>query len=388
MGQGEGRRVRRREFLGTCVAILASRPLAVWAQEPAAAPRDLAPLLKTVCAAHRLPALAAVVLRGGELVAAGAVGVRKAGAPTRVTLADSFHLGSCTKAMTATLAGSLVDEGKLAWDTTLAAAFPDLAASMHTGLRGATLEQLLQHRTGMPSNESASVASLYELVASGRLTGSPRQQRRQYLALILAEKPEPPRRGHAYSNRGYVAAGAMLEEAADTAWEELIAERLFAPLGMTTAGFGPMGTPGRLDQPRQHRTRRAEFEPVEPGPFADNPPPLGPAGRVHCSLADWAKFIQLHLDGANGKARLLAARTYERLHTPPPGSDYAGGWFVTRREWAGGRPALNHNGSNTLSHAVAWLAPARDFAVLVATNAGGDRAKKGCDRMVDEAIGL
>lgn len=376
--------LRRREFLSTCAALLAGRALAGWAAEPAAAPRDLSALVASVRKRNRVPALAAAVLRGGQLVAVGADGVRKAGAATPVTTADAFHLGSCTKAMTATLAGSLVDAGLIAWDTTLAGSFPDLAASMHAGLRGATLEELLQHRTGMPSNESAAVAPLFELIESGQLTGSPRQQRRQYLAMILREEPEPPPRGYVYSNRGYIAAGVMLEEAADTGWEELIAQRLFEPLGMTTAGFGPMGTPGLLDQPLQHRVLDGRLVPVELGPLADNPPPLGPAGRVHCSLPDWAKFVQLHLDGANGKARLLEAGTYRRLHTPPARSDYAGGWIATRRTWGGGRPVLMHAGSNTMSYAVVWLAPSRDFAVLVATTPAA--SARACNEMATKAI--
>lgn len=39
---------------------------------------------------------------------------------------------------------------------------------------------------------------------------------------------------------------------------------------------------------------------------------------------------------------------------------------------------LSHDGSNTHNYCTAWLASDRDFAVLVATNQGGDEAKKAC----------
>ena len=53
-------------------------------------------------------------------------------------------------------------------------------------------------------------------------------------------------------------------------------------------------------------------------------------------------------------------------------------WIVTDRPWAGGR-ALTHSGSNTMWYCTVWIAPARDFAVLVTTNQGGDEAAKACD---------
>ena len=50
------------------------------------------------------------------------------------------------------------------------------------------------------------------------------------------------------------------------------------------------------------------------------------------------------------------------------------GWIVADDQpWAGG-PALRHTGSNTMWMAVAWLAPKKDFAVLVACNQANDKA--------------
>jgi CubicO group peptidase (beta-lactamase class C family) len=99
---------------------------------------------------------------------------------------------------------------------------------------------------------------------------------------------------------------------------------------------------------------------------------------VHCSLPDWAKFVALHVQGEQGKARLLKAETYRYLHAPPKGQDYACGWVSLQRNWAGGQ-ALTHGGSNTMWYAVVWIAPARQFAVLVATNRGGEEGTKACD---------
>lgn len=173
-----------------------------------------------------------------------------------------------------------------------------------------------------------------------------------------------------YSNAGYAIAGHMAEKVTGQAWEDLLRDKLFRPLGMTTAGFGPPGTRGKNDQPRGHQ---ADGSPVEPGPGADNPVAIGPAGIVHCSIGDWSKFVAANF--ALAKTKLVQAETLAKLHAPAPGEPkLAMGWIVAEGQpWAGG-PALTHAGSNTMWYAVAWLAPGKDFAVVVACNQANDKA--------------
>src|ERR1051325_5380997 len=93
--------------------------------------------------------MVAAVLRGERIIAQGAAGVRKRGSTERVTLDDRFHLGSCTKAMTATLVAMLVEEGKLNWTTTLGELFADTVRHMHPAWEKVTLRQVLAHRAGL-----------------------------------------------------------------------------------------------------------------------------------------------------------------------------------------------------------------------------------------------
>src|SRR4029077_11199253 len=71
--------------------------------EAAPQPDDISSVLDPIRQSNALPALAGAVFRGNELVAIGVAGVRKFGDPTLATIADQWHLGSDTKAMTATL---------------------------------------------------------------------------------------------------------------------------------------------------------------------------------------------------------------------------------------------------------------------------------------------
>jgi CubicO group peptidase (beta-lactamase class C family) len=210
------------------------------------------------------------------------------------------------------------------------------------------------------------------------------EQREAYVRIALAAPlAHPPREQFLYSNAGFVVAGHVAEVRTGRAWEELMRELLFRPLGMESAGFGAPGTADVCDQPRGHSATGA---PIEPSPRADNPAVLGPAGTVHATLADWAKFVALHLEGSHGDVRVgevvMTSDTFDLLHRPydGPGTPYGFGWVVAERPWAGGDGAtLWHNGSNTLWYCVTWLGLENRVAALVATNQGSARAARALD---------
>lgn len=345
---------------------------------------DLGAILEPIRAKNDLPGLAAVVLRGRTVIAGGVAGTRKRGDATPVTLDDRWHLGSCTKSMTATLCAILVQDGTLRWNSTLGEVFPDLAPQMNETWRGVTLELLCTNSSGAPGglDRDGLWSKLW------KRDGTPTEQRVQLLAGVTKHPPEaPPGTKFIYSNAGFAMAGAMAERATGKAWEDLLRERLFTPLGMTSAGFGAPGTWAEnppIDQPWGH-TAVGTF--VQPGTAADNPPAIGPAGTVHMSLPDWAGYIALHVEGEDAtRARLLPAAAYTKLHDPHL-DGYAFGWGVTKRGWAGGdQRVLTHNGSNTMWFCVAWLAPNKDMAILVATNQGGKSAGPGADAVAGALV--
>ena len=325
---------------------------------------------------HGLPALAAVVVKDGRICDRVAVGVRKWGDPTPVTTNDEFHIGSCTKSMTATLAAMLIQDGKLHWNTTIAEVFPELKGKMDKRYEAVTVEQLLHHRSGVPGEPPAE-AWTRAWQEKGTLT----QQRREFIEAVLSQPPAAaPGTKMIYSNQGYSIVGAMLEKLTGTNYEALMTERLFKPLHMDSAGFGPPGTIGKVDQPWGHVHRLFMTVPLQ----MDNPPAIAPAGRVHCSLDDLARYAIFHLQH-NPTNSLLKPELLAKLHTPPPQpkdadplDNYACGWVVLQRDWAGGT-VWWHNGSNAMWYIVMWLAPQKNFAVIVATNIAGKDAEDGTD---------
>ena len=349
--------------------------------------------------------MAAAVLRGERIIAQGAAGVRKRGTAERITLDNQFHLGSCTKAMTATLVAMLVEEGKLNWTTTLGELFADTVKPMHPAWEKVTLRQVLAHRASLRVEPDGLAAQVFkELVRPPRAPlGTLPQQRLEIARQALSRPPGiPPDAKYWYSNVGYVLAGAVLEQLTGRAWEELMRERLFQPLGISTGGFGPPGTADKTEQAWGHSPVLGK--PLDPrSPAAELPLFYGPAGLAHMTITDWAKFIALHLRGdpANPhcQAALLKLDTFAELHgvapTTPyskgwvmrgitllatgdagPAVTYRAGWFISTASWAkGARPGdtghyLWHGGRNGMSHSVVCIAPEIDFAVLVACNRG------------------
>ena len=110
--------------------------------------------LSSIRDSHQLPGLIGAIVRGETLAAIGAAGVRKLGSDEPIEVTDQVHLGSCTKAMTATLIGTLVDEGLLSWSSTIRSVFPELASRIHPDFQAATLSHLLTHRAGLPHDAS------------------------------------------------------------------------------------------------------------------------------------------------------------------------------------------------------------------------------------------
>jgi len=329
---------------------------------------------------YGLPALAAAVVKDGKIIAAGAVGVRAHGTNVKVTINDRFHLGSDTKAMTATLAAMLVDEGELRWDSTIGEVLGADVPGINPKLAAVTLEQLLSHSGGIPSDTPETLRLYFSTDA---FEYNLRPLRLRILNAWKDHAPEtPPGSTFHYANLGYIIAGAMIEKASGRPWEELITQRIYEPLGLRTAGLGPQATMGKLDAPVGHQVdEKGNITPMLWGAAADAPPVIGPAGIAHMSVLDFATWAGWNAgEGRRGPA-LVKPETLARLHhpviktgkrpDPPPGTpqegEYALGWGIVKFAWAP-RPLLTHNGSNGMNLATILIDTEADLGIVAVTN--------------------
>ncbi len=328
---------------------------------PPSVPEDLSARLSAAIKDAGPPALGAIVVNTEGVLAQGVAGVRARGESAPVTLDDRWHVGSCTKSMTATLCARLIERGLLSWDRTLAEAFPELKDQMHEAYRAVTLRDLLSHRAGIQGEPPPKLWG-----ALWKHKGTTTEGRELTAKDILTRAPKgTPGEHFEYSNFGYMIAGLMAERATGKAWEDLMRDEVFTPLNITSAGFGPPGSADKVDNARGHGLGGA---PIKPGPMADNPPSLGPAGTVHATLADLGMYVRAQLRGARAEDfGFLKAQSFATLHTPPNG-DYALGWVIQQPKWAAGRRVIWHNGSNTMWYAEMAVIPEAGVAVVVTAN--------------------
>jgi CubicO group peptidase (beta-lactamase class C family) len=342
-------------------------------------------MLKPYLSQYDLPAIAAAVVKRGEIVSSGAVGTRKSGSTIQVTINDRFHLGSDTKAMTALLAAIMVEEGKLDWRSTIAEVFPEIADKMDSRVRKVTLEQLLSHTSGMPGDNEDFVTLLKgSIEKEGNLDAL-----RYWLVEQWCKRPLASDSGtkFAYSNMGYTIVGAMIERVGGETWDELITKRIFMPFGLKTAGLGCQSSLGKIDAPLGHSVRNGKVKAYLAGPNGDNPSIIGPAGLAHMSVLDFALWAGWNAGNGSRKPFIARCETIEKLHTPvitmpprkdappgtPPCGKYALGWGILNVEWAP-YPLLYHGGSNGMNLAHIWLDKKRDIAMVIVTNIGGKKA--------------
>lgn len=326
------------------------------------------------------PALAAAVVIDGKLKAVAAVGTRRLDSENWVRADDRFIIASCGKSFTATLASILVEEGLLDWSTTLQDVFPKMP--IPAAYENLSFQQLLSHRAGLIKNIVADLdRSLTYTWTSGRMA---------YFEQLSRQKlVHPPGTAIYYSNAGYILAGLMMEKLTEREFTELMSEKIFNPLGLNSAGYGPPAIKNRLAQPwghywdKKNRLLRATRK--------DDLLYISPSGNVSISMGDWAKFIITHMVSSSSNDQpFLTPQILKKLHTPEDTlkwgydqeyfdfwnremgwpltkSSYALGWFVTKA--SDGSAVLNHSGTSRAFQAEVYLSPRYQTAILLAANA-------------------
>lgn len=175
----------------------------------------------------------------------------------------------------------------------------------------------------------------------------------------------------------YLAAGKAAEHAGGRSWSDLLQTALLEPLGMNRSlpDSTRLGEFDNLAAP--HATIDGEVKACD----RYCPDVIAPAGAIHSSAADMAKWLILHLDrGSFAGRELLSANRIDEMHTPAeptpeeaaangvpkaPISRYGLGWFVNEHA---GKKVVEHSG--TQNGFVAWMAimPDEGLGVVILSN--------------------
>jgi len=320
---------------------------------------------------YDLPAVAAIMIRNGQIIERSAMGKRSVDAITSVTENDQWHIGSITKSMTSLLAALLVRDGLIQWTSTLADIFPELMGTMLIDYHDVRLDELLSHTSGL-QRDIPNYGSYFTDARPLRV------QRLEVVNYALVLPPAGVRGNFEYSNLGYIIAGAMLERVTGSDWETLLSTYLLDPLAMSETGFGSPDPQGILAQPIGHWLDNDSWQPAAPSVVIYNLPAVyGPAGDVHVSLDDMAAYLGLQLRGLEGEtvAGFLTAQEFAKLHTPianvPDYNGYALGWYISDF-------FIQHSGSNLYWYALANINKYRNAAFFIVTNSYDDVCSPDC----------
>ncbi|RQO82785.1 serine hydrolase [Acidovorax sp. FJL06] len=288
-------------------------------------------------------------------------GLRRLGGSAPLASGDLMAIGSNTKAMTACVAASVVDQGLLRWDSPLAQVLPGLAREALPAYQPITLRDLLDHRAGVMA--FTALEDLNTFVNSvgidviARLQ-EPAEVEAFFLAWLLRQPPirgagaDP---GFAYSNAGYALAARMLRAATGQGWAELLRQRVAQPLGVSLF----IGEPLRLGslQPSGHDLANGQLvpEPLTEAPERVWLETLDPAGAVSLTVQDDALWLQWHLRALRGESTPLPRSYVQGLHDlgRAPAGRYGLGWLVHAEHGTGW---LLHNGQDAGFQAMSVVA--------------------------------
>jgi CubicO group peptidase (beta-lactamase class C family) len=326
--------------------------------------RELDSLIATIMRQTGIPGLSVAVVYQDRPVYLRGYGVKLAGRPEPVDPETVFQLASLSKPLAATVMAALVGDGLVTWDDPVIRHDPAFAMHDPWVTRQVTLRDMFSHRSGLPGHAGDALEDIgYD--------------QREVLHRLRHVRPDSSFRSrYAYTNFGLTAAAVAAAKPSGRSWEDLCAERLYRPLGMTDTSS--------LFAKFLHAPNRAAGH-VEHGgawiaKYTRDASAQSPAGGVSSSARDMAKWLRLQLGrGTLDGQEIVRATALDETHRPqivsrPAGSPrldrpsfYGLGWNLGEDEQ--GRLLWSHSGAFNLGAATSvHLLPAERLGVVVLTN--------------------
>src|SRR5215469_1701752 len=361
--EGRGRRIVALCVLATSIAV-GSIVLPVKATEQLDV-RAIDALMLNLMSKYDVPGAALALIKDGRIVLEKGYGFRDLETHAPVTSETLFNIGSISKSFTALAIAQLVDQHKVDLDTPVIRYVPELRSSDPHATEAVTLRQLLSHTAGLPPDEQW----------PKQVPPSRPEIMREFATMPVTAQPGTR---FQYCSRCVALAAYVLERVTDQTWETYTRAHVFAPLGMSTASFGPFGMVRAADAARPYRYDAVSGRVQVPWRRLEYLDSLGPAGGIDASVADLTRYALFQLgDVTESGRRVVSAHMLEELHRPEiavPASwatisiqelHYALGWFTA--EYDGVHVAF-HNGANPGYRASVMLVPTSEAGVVVLTN--------------------
>ena len=341
-------------------------------------------LAEQLVADQRVPGLAMALVQNGRVLSARGYGITDTAAAEPVDAHTVFRLASLSKGFAGTMAGLLVSEGALRWDSKVTEFVPDFRLRDPYAAQRVTVADVLSHRVGLPHNTYDRDLEAY--------------QDYRVLTRRLAQAPMTCQPGdcYAYQNIAFSLIGDVVFAATGSFYGQAVDRRLFKPLGINDASLGLEGIAASGRWAKPHVRGRRGWVPVTPKPTYYQ---LGPAAGVNASITDMAQWL---IAQTGHRPDVLPAPLLATLHAPivaTPGetrgskwrrervnsASYALGWRVY--DYAG-RQLVFHGGAVQGYRGLIAMLPERDLGVAILWNSDSSLPSGLLPTIIDRAIGL
>ena len=319
-------------------------------------------------AAYEVPGAAVAIVKDGHVVLTQGFGVRTLGESTPVDADTLFAIASNTKAFTAALLATLVDEGVLNWNDRVIDHLPEFCLYDAYATRELTVRDLLSHRSGIASGggDLLWLRSTYT--------------RDEILHRIRFIKPAYSFRSrYGYQNVMFIATGELAEAVSGKSWDSLLAERIFTPLGMTSSNTTIRKRDGSGNWATPHVRVKGTVQTITP----ENVDNLGGAGAINASAADLSHWLLLQLGrGKFRDVRVYSQKQAGQMWTPhtilPIGKPspqlasrhphFAAYGLAWRLKDYRGRKLVHHGGGLAGMTSLTTLVPEENLGIVILTN--------------------
>jgi len=329
--------------------------------------------------------LSVVVVQDREVVLAEGFGFRDLERGLPATPETLFAIASDSKAFTAALCATLVDEGKLDWDKPVRDVLPWFRLHDPHATELVSVRDLLAHRTGLPRHDAV------------WFWGSETPSQEDIVRRLRHLQPSAPlRQVWQYNNNCYTTAGYLAGVLAGSDWETALRERLLNRLGMKSTTLGPIAAQGTGDAAVPYDDRTGTNEPV---PLIGDGS-VGPAGGIWSNAEEMARWVlaRLEVPLADGSL-LLSKNALRELHAPAmvkptgpmelPGVHSLGYGLAADVISYRGHKLVHHGGNLDGFCSNVYLAPDSGHAVMVLANANASGIRSALPLAIfDQLLGL
>jgi CubicO group peptidase (beta-lactamase class C family) len=327
----------------------------------------------------RVPGAAVAVVQGGEVVYLDGFGVKELGVADPVTPDTLMRVASVTKPVTTTMTATLVDDGRVGWDTPVVELLPNFALADPELTRRLTVADLFCACSGVPNRDAELGFNSFSLTPERLIASAPDFP----LTAPFGER-------YQYNNQMFTIGGYAAAAAAGggpnnlyDAYALAMRERVLNPIEMERSTFSLADVLADGDYAVSHVVNLAgETHPLALLEDQSIYTAEAPAGALWSSAREMARYVQTQLagglapDGRRVVSRENLERTWESQMVIPAEAGgppvlnemlagYGLGWFVG--EYRGQR-VLSHGGTAFGFTAEIAFLPEDDLGLVVLTN--------------------